>query len=173
MASSRYDDYKIENDFSAFNGFQSLPYDEWDQDPAQTKQDFDEAVGKGVQAPHDAFVQAVAEDMDKAPVKNDYELLWQGLWESGGISVPRLLDYKIYFISFLGSSIPLLAIRVGNTLGGLGGMYVAGNNYSVFLGASISGTTATMTACKVLVHLTGSGHNTETDISISAIYGVI
>lgn len=101
-----------------------------------------------------------------------FKQLWRGSWSNGSITVPGLLDYKVYFLDLTGISTPIIVLRESGAFRG-GNGYISGskNPYYIVFSASISEETLTYIDCQAVGLKTGA-INTD-NIGVNSIYGLL
>lgn len=101
-----------------------------------------------------------------------FKQLWKGSWSSGSITVPGLLDYKVYFLDLAGISTPIIVLRESGAFrGGNGHISDSKKPYYYAFAASISGTTLTYIDCQAIQLKTGLINSDN--IGVNSIYGLL
>ena len=98
--------------------------------------------------------------------------LWSGNWTSGNITAEGFQDYTLFFLHPYGGAHSIIAMKVGNTLRGIGGQAGDGNQTVLVLQATCSGDTLSGLKCFWMNHAVSGDHGAKTDVGIADIYGV-
>ena len=98
--------------------------------------------------------------------------LWSGNWTSGNITAEGFQDYTLFFLHPYGGAHSIIAMKVGNTLRGIGGQAGDGNQTILTLQATCNGNTLSGLKCFWMNHAVSGDHGTKTDVGIADIYGV-
>ncbi len=98
--------------------------------------------------------------------------LWSGNWTSGSITAEGFQDYTLFFLHPYGGVHSIIAMKVGDTLRGIGGQTGDGNQTVLTLQATCSGNTLSGLKCFWMNHAVSGNHGTKTDVGIADIYGV-
>ena len=90
------------------------------------------------------------------------------------INVPGLQDYTLFILKVTGTSVNILATRVGSNFRGIGGYAMDSGQRVYGISAVISNsTTLSLTLCNYVQHTPGGNHAAAVAASISDIWGVI
>lgn len=98
--------------------------------------------------------------------------LWSGNWTSGNITAEGFQDYTLFFLHPYGGAHSIIAMKVGNTLRGIGGQAGDGNQTILTLQATCNGNTLSGLKCFWINHAVSGNHGAKTDVEIADIYGV-
>ncbi len=98
--------------------------------------------------------------------------LWSGNWASGNITAEGFQDYTLFFLHPYGGAHSIIAMKVGNTLRGIGGQAGDGNQTILTLQATCNGNTLSGLECFWINHAVSGDHGAKTDVGIADIYGV-
>ena len=98
--------------------------------------------------------------------------LWSGNWTSGNITAEGFQDYTLFFLHPYGGAHSIIAMKVGNTLRGIGGQAGDGNQTVLTLQATCNGNTLSGLKCFWMNHAVSGDHGAKTDVGIADIYGV-
>lgn len=98
--------------------------------------------------------------------------LWSGNWTSGNITAEGFQDYTLFFLHPYGGAHSIIAMKVGNTLRGIGGQAGDGNQTILTLQATCNGNTLSGLKCFWINHAVSGNHGAKTDVGIADIYGV-
>lgn len=98
--------------------------------------------------------------------------LWSGNWTSGNITAEGFQDYTLFFLHPYGGAHSIIAMKVGNTLRGIGGQAGDGNQTVLVLQATCSENTLSGLKCFWMNHAVSGNHGAKTDVGIADIYGV-
>ena len=98
--------------------------------------------------------------------------LWRGNWTSGNITAEGFQDYTLFFLHPYGGAHSIIAMKVGNTLRGIGGQAGDGNQTILTLQATCNGNTLSGLKCFWMNHAVSGDHGAKTDVGIADIYGV-
>lgn len=98
--------------------------------------------------------------------------LWSGNWTSGNITAEGFQDYTLFFLHPYGGAHSIIAMKVGNTLRGIGGQAGDGNQTILTLQATCNGNTLSGLKCFWMNHAVSGDHGAKTDVGIADIYGV-
>ena len=98
--------------------------------------------------------------------------LWSGNWTSGNITAEGFQDYTLFFLHPYGGAHSIIAMKVGNTLRGIGGQAGDGNQTILTLQATCNGNTLSGLKCFWMNHAVSGNHGAKTDVGIADIYGV-
>lgn len=100
------------------------------------------------------------------------KLLWSGTWSvNTSKTIPGISDWQVLQINT--SNGIVWAFDAGTTIQGGGFNIGAGVHRSVGVRVSVSGDTCTLAACHLIRHNASSNHDAFTDVTISAVYGII
>ena len=87
--------------------------------------------------------------------------------------LPGLQDYTLFILKITGTSVNILATRVGSNFRGIGGYAMDTGQRIYGLSAVISGSTLSLTLCNYVHHTPSGNHGAATAATISDIWGVI
>ena len=100
-------------------------------------------------------------------------LLWNGTWTSGTCTIPNTNDYYIFMVDFVDHATPVLAVRQGDYIRGIGG-YSTGSTIETYqFTATRSGDLWTLLYADRLTHTPSSNHTARLSLSIQFIRGII
>ena len=98
--------------------------------------------------------------------------LWSGNWTTGNITAEEFQDYTLFFLHPYGGAHSIIAMKVGDTLRGIGGQAGDGNQTVLVLQATCSENTLSELKCFWMNHAVSGDHGAKTDVGIADIYGV-
>ena len=98
--------------------------------------------------------------------------LWSGNWTTGNITAEEFQDYTLFFLHPYGGAHSIIAMKVGDTLRGIGGQAGDGNQTVLVLQATCSENTLSGLKCFWMNHAVSGDHGAKTDVGIADIYGV-
>ena len=100
-------------------------------------------------------------------------MLWNGTWTSGTCTIPNTDDYYIFMVDFVDHATPVLAVRQGDYIRGIGG-YSTGSTIETYqFSATRSGNVWTLLYADRLTHTPSSNHTARLSLSIQFIRGII
>ena len=103
------------------------------------------------------------------------KLLWSGSWNTGGISVPGLSDYTVFYVDVATAGTGILAVKETDYFRG-GNLYTDtnGTTYMATIAASVNGERLVYQNCHsrsiTSAGVVGPG---EAELAVAAIYGVV
>ncbi len=101
------------------------------------------------------------------------KLLWDGTWTSGTCTIPNTDDYSIFIIDFVDHATPMLAVRNGDYIRGLGG-YSTGNTVETYqFAATRSGNVWTLVEADRISHNPSGTHSAIATLSVQYIWGAV
>ena len=111
----------------------------------------------------------------------DYGVVFQELFSgnigpsTGAVTVPGISKYHLYLIQLQGQYTPVIALRRGSYIRGIGGYASASNYWTTTFGITISGDTVTYVNCgNFSVNISSKTITSVTNqLAISNIYGLL
>lgn len=102
-------------------------------------------------------------------------VLWEGTWDSGTITVPNQSKYTLFRISMHGQGTSTLAVRAGTYIRGIGGYSSATPTITTYHFAATFADNGewTFVACNSMQHKASGNHSDTTDVQISSIMGLL
>ena len=100
--------------------------------------------------------------------------LWTGSWSDGSITVSGISKYRVILFRLDGYSACIIAARYGTSINGFSAWAQGTENMGgMFLSASISGDTLTMTRAGIMTHISNGSHSAFTKKVVVEIIGII
>lgn len=83
--------------------------------------------------------KGLSEDISLLPIDlGMLDKIWEGSWSTGKITIPNWRKYNIFTIVMEGAASPVLLIRYGNTLRGIGGNITEGGIWTMSASLTIN-----------------------------------
>lgn len=101
--------------------------------------------------------------------------IWSGSWSSGSIEVPDWKKYNLFTLTLDGVNCPLLLIRYGSKIRGIGGDITATGLWTASISFTINDDdTWTYNFAGYIRHISGSNHSEATNnCTVTGIWGVV
>lgn len=102
------------------------------------------------------------------------EVLWEGSWTSGTITVPNTDKYKMFILSFSGLGTTIIAVKHGIYIRGVGGYSTATPTITYYqFAATFEDGVWTFVAANSMQHKPDNDHGATGNITLTQIYGLI